>query len=50
MGGLSFAMVAVDGMDAGGVVEIVVGEVLLRIGAAVPAARVKEIVQAVRSA
>lgn len=49
MGGLSFAMVAVDGMDAGGVVEIVVGEVLLRIGAAVPAARVKEIVQAVRS-
>ena len=48
--GPSFAMVAVDGMDAGGVVEIAVGPVLLRIGPAVPAARVKEILQAVRSA
>lgn len=47
--GPSFAVVAVDGEDAGGVVEIAVGEVTLRIGPMVPAARVKEILQAVRS-
>lgn len=46
----SFAMVAVESEDAGGVVEISVGEVRLRIGPMVPAARVKEILQAVRSA
>jgi transposase len=48
--GPSFAVVAVDGEDAGGVVEIAVGEVTLRIGPMVSAARVKEILQAVRSA
>ena len=48
--GPSFAMVAVESEDAGGVVEIAVGEVTLRIGPMVPAARVKEILQAVRSA
>lgn len=46
----SFAMVAVENGGAGGVVEILVGEVTLRIGPMVPAARVKEILQAVRSA
>lgn len=48
--GTSFAVVAVDGVDAGGVVEIAVGGMTLRIGPTVPAARVKEILQAVRSA
>ena len=48
--GPSFAMVALDGVDAGGVVEIVTGGVTLRVGSTVPAARVKEILQAVRSA
>jgi transposase len=46
--GPSFAVVAVDGEDAGGVVEIAVGEVTLRIGPMVPVARIKEILQAVR--
>jgi transposase len=44
-----FAMVAVENGDTG-VVEIGLGEVTLRIGPTVPAARVKEILQAVRSA
>jgi transposase len=48
--GPSFAMVAVDVGDGGGTVEIAIGGVTLRIGATVPAARVKEILQAVRSA
>ncbi len=48
--GPSFAMVAVDGGDGGGTIEIAVREVTLRIGPAVPAVRVKEILQAVRSA
>lgn len=47
--GPSFAMVAVDRVSEG-VVEIAVGAVTLRIGPTVPAARVKEILQAVRSA
>lgn len=46
----SFAMVTLDGVDAGGVVEIVAGGMTLRVGPTVPAARVKEILQAVRSA
>lgn len=46
----SFAMVALDGAEAGGVVEIAVAGVTLRIGPTVPAARVKEILLAVRSA
>ena len=50
MAGASFAMVALDGVSGGGVVEIAVGGMTLRIGPAVPAARVKEILQAVRSA
>jgi transposase len=48
--GSSFAMVAVDGVDGGGMVEIAAGGVTLRIGPTVPAARVREILQAVRSA
>jgi len=48
--GPPFAMVVVDGVDGGGMVEIAVGGVTLRIGPTVPAARVKEILQAVRSA
>ena len=47
--GPSFAMVALDGVGSG-VVEIVIGEVMLRFGPTVPAGRVKEILQAVRSA
>ena len=47
--GASFAMVAVESEAAGSVVEIAFGEVTLRIGPMVPAARVKEILQAVRS-
>jgi transposase len=50
MAGASFAMVALKDAGGGGVVEIAVGGVTLRIGAAVPAARVKELLQAVRSA
>ena len=46
----SFAMVALDGVAADGMVELAVAGVTLRIGPAVPAARVKEILQAVRSA
>jgi len=45
----SFAMVAIDA-EAGGVVELVVAGVTIRIGPTVPAARVKEILRAVRSA
>jgi transposase len=48
--GPSFAMVALDGGEAGGVVELAVAGVTLRIGPAVPAARVQEILRAVRSA
>jgi len=48
--GPTFAMVELDGAEAGGVVEIAVGGVTLRIGPAVPAARVTEILRAVRSA
>lgn len=45
----SFAMVAIDA-EAGGTVELVVASVTLRIGPTVPAARVKELLRAVRSA
>lgn len=45
----TFAMVAVENGDTG-VVEIGLGEVTLRIGPTVPAVRIKEILQAVRSA
>jgi transposase len=48
--GPAFAMIALEDAGGGGVVEIAVGGVTLRISAAVPAARVKEILQAVRSA
>jgi transposase len=48
--GPTFAMVELDGVEAGGVLEIAVGGVTLRIGPAVPAARVTEILRAVRSA
>jgi len=48
--GPSFAMVALDGMGSGGEVEIAVAGVTLRIGPSVPAARVQEILRAVRSA
>jgi transposase len=48
--GPSFAMVALDGVEAGGVVELAVAGVTLRIGPTVPAARVQEILWAVRSA
>jgi transposase len=44
----SFAMVAIEA-EAGGVVELVVAGVTIRIGPTVPAARVKEILRAVRS-
>jgi transposase len=46
----SFATVALDGVEAGGVVELVVAGVTLRIGPTVRAARVKELLRAVRSA
>lgn len=45
----SFAMVAIDA-EAGGIVELVVAGVTIRIGPTVPAARVKELLRAVRSA
>jgi transposase len=48
--GSSFAMVALDGVEAGGMVELSVAGVTLRIGPTVPAARVREILRAVRSA
>jgi transposase len=48
--GPSFAMVALDATEAGGVVELAVAGVTLRIGPRVPAARLKEILRAVRSA
>lgn len=48
--GPSFAMVALDGVEAGGILELTLAGVTLRIGPAVPAARVKEILQAIRSA
>src|ERR1700683_5601619 len=44
----SFAMVAIEA-EAGGVVELVVAGVTIRLGPTVPAARVKEILRAVRS-
>ena len=46
----SFAMVAIDPGEAGGVVELIVAGVTIRVGAAVSSARVKEILRAVRSA
>jgi len=48
--GPSFAVVTVDRVDAGSVVEIAVGDATLRFGPTVSAARVKEILQAIRSA
>ena len=48
--GPSFAMVALDGAEAGSIVERIVAGVTLRIGPAVPAARVQEILRIVRSA
>jgi hypothetical protein len=42
-------MVALDGAEAGGIVELAIAGVTLRIGPAVPA-RVTEILRAVRSA
>lgn len=46
----SFAMVAIDAGAAGGMVELLVAGVTIRIGPAVPMARVKEILRAVQSA
>jgi transposase len=46
----SFAMVAIDVAAGGGIMELVVAGVTIRIGPTVPAARVKEILRAVRSA
>jgi len=46
----TFAMVAIDAAEAGGIVELIVAGVTLRIGPTVPAARVKELLRAVRSA
>jgi len=46
----SFAMVAIDPGEAGGVVELIVAGVTIRVGGAVSSARVKEILRAVRSA
>jgi hypothetical protein len=43
-------MVALDGAEAGSIVERIVAGVTLRIGPAVPAARVQEILRIVRSA
>jgi transposase len=48
--GPTFAMVALDGVEGGGIVELVIAGVTLRIGPALPAARVTEILRAVRSA
>lgn len=46
----SFARVTIEAATAGDVVEVVVGGMTLRIGATVPAARVTELLRAVRSA
>lgn len=46
----SFAVVAIDAAEAGGLVELNVAGVTIRIGLTVPVARVKEILRAVRSA
>jgi transposase len=46
----SFARVTIEAAAAGGIVELVVGGMTLRIGATVPAARVTELLRAVRSA
>ncbi len=46
----SFAMVALDGAAAGGIVALSVAGVTLRIGPTVPVARVQEILRVVRSA
>lgn len=46
----SFAMVAVDAGAVNGMVELLVADVTIRIGPAVPTERVKEILRAVRSA
>lgn len=46
----SFARVAIETTAAGGMVELVVDGMTLRIGATVPAARVTELLRAVRSA
>lgn len=56
--GACFAVVEVDGMansgatagSTGDVVELLIGEVTLRVGPAVPASRVRELLRAVRSA
>ena len=46
----SFSRVAIEAAATGGMVELVVGGMTLRIGATVPAARVTELLRAVRSA
>ena len=45
-----FARVAIAAAATGGIVELVVDDVTMRIGATVPAARITELLQAVRSA
>jgi len=45
-----FAQVAIEAAATGGMVELVVSGMTLRIGATVPAARVTELLRAVRSA
>jgi len=46
----SFAVVAIDAAEAGGLVELIVAGMTIRIGPKVPVARMKEILRAVRSA
>jgi hypothetical protein len=46
----SFAGVMIEPVETGGMVELVISGVTMRIGATVPAARVTELVRAVRSA
>jgi transposase len=46
----SFAKVTIEAAAAGGMVELVVSGVTMRIGATVPAIRVTELLRAVRSA
>jgi transposase len=46
----SFAMVAIDAVEAGGMVELIVAGVTIRLGPTVPTTRVKELLRAVRSA
>ena len=45
-----FAVVAIDAAEAGGLVELIVAGMTIRIGPKVPVARMKEILRAVRSA